>query len=175
MVVWRLKKDVGVTVSQLNIGERKTLNRWLNAVVDTADDIAKRYLDLKGVDEVSRRYDAPIASTQSLLALVGDSSSVQIGIGAPQDEFLDVVRALIGAEPDDDDLSSADIADALGEMANMLAGGVKVRMAKEDPSIRISLPLVIVGGIVQGTRINIAVAEVEMGECLVSLMVIKAK
>jgi CheY-specific phosphatase CheX len=55
-----------------------------------------------------------------------------------------IARAMLMSEPDDE-LAEADICDALGEVNNMVLGGIKTRIAEAFGEIQISIPSVIKG------------------------------
>jgi CheY-specific phosphatase CheX len=55
-----------------------------------------------------------------------------------------IARAMLMSEPDDD-LCEADVCDALGEVTNMVLGGIKTRIAETVGEIHISIPSVIKG------------------------------
>ena len=55
-----------------------------------------------------------------------------------------IARAMLMSEPDDV-LDEADICDALGEVNNMVIGGIKTRIAEAFGEIQISIPSVVKG------------------------------
>ncbi len=65
-----------------------------------------------------------------------------------------VAANMLGLEPDEE-VSEEDLADAVGEVANMVMGGVKSRMQDKIGSLEISVPTVISGRNLKST----------MGDC----------
>ena len=81
-------------------------------------------------------------------ALIGMSGALQgsIRLAAPDASALAIASALVGEEKTSID---AEAKDAFGEMCNMMAGGIQLRVEERMGKIRISPPLMIVG---QGHR-----------------------
>ena len=66
-----------------------------------------------------------------------------------------VTSLLLGLQPEKPNLDGDDVHDAIGEIANMVAGRIKNRICAEHPSLSISLPSVVSGtqfSIFQGVR-----------------------
>lgn len=72
------------------------------------------------------------------LARVGDHSRVMLGVVADDLSGPALARALLGMQPDEE-IDEADIDDALGEIANMIAGGVKTQV---DQTLQIGVPAI---------------------------------
>lgn len=119
------------------------LTDWMDALVSAVNELATTSL---GFEEGSLVAEQPLRSSLgSCVALVGDECSLQIGMGGSQENCMKLARALFGLESEDEDPSEQDLADALGEMANVVAGGVKTRMHDHAASMRLGLPLVMHG------------------------------
>jgi len=80
---------------------------------------------------------------------------------------------LLGCNEDTEPLPPADIADALGEIANMVAGGIKRRMAKHDSSIKLGLPFFLHGRIEPLAKQETAITEAMIGPVTAQLLLIK--
>ena len=65
-----------------------------------------------------------------------------------------VAKGMLCMEPDDE-VPDEDLADAIGEVANMVMGSVKTRIQDTVPSVEISIPTVICGRILKNS----------MGDC----------
>jgi len=75
------------------------------------------------------------------LTLVADQGSVIIGIVSDRKGLEFLTRTMLGMEPSDDEVEIADIADAMGELANVWGGQYKTDLASELQNIRIGLPM----------------------------------
>lgn len=115
------------------------LAAWLQAACQAADELATTMLgfsQLMTIDCQLALDGLPEAAMK--VALVGDPSKFHVGIVADAESGQALSRALLGMDPEDE-LEDADIDDSLGEIANMLAGGVKTRI---DQSLTLNVPVV---------------------------------
>jgi chemotaxis protein CheX len=80
-------------------------------------------------------------SITGMVGLVGTYSGV-LSIHCPQPLALKITANMLGMEEEE---ASEDINDALGEIANMLGGHVKMVLSKGGMDINISIPTVISG------------------------------
>ena len=129
---------------------RFTATQWRDAIQSTASEIARYAL---GFDGASVADPEPAEATAGMigahipmvgkesfeLSLVGTRAACQALSGA-------VLMMGIDAQ-----LAPAEIADAIGELANQLAGGVKRRLAGTCGDLELGLP-VFVNGSVEPTR-----------------------
>ena len=77
----------------------------------------------------------------AMIGLTGGFSGM-LGIHCPAEVGLAITGAMLGMEIEQID---ADVKDALGEIANMLAGGVKERFSAEKVALDLSIPTAISG------------------------------
>jgi chemotaxis protein CheX len=76
-----------------------------------------------------------------MVGLVGTYSGV-LAIHCPQSLAVTITANMLGMEPEE---VEEDINDALGEIANMLGGHVKMVLSKGGMDINISIPTIISG------------------------------
>ncbi len=86
-----------------------------------------------------KENEGPSSDVSSIIGFSGDASG-SVVLNFNFDTAAKIATAFAGIEIDQD---HADFADALGELANMVAGGAKAQF--EGLNISISLPSVIVG------------------------------
>jgi CheY-specific phosphatase CheX len=70
--------------------------------------------------------------------------------------------------------SEDDITDAIGEIANMLGGGVKKRLSGREPKLQLGLPIFVEGRIHAAHQAQTAFEKIRLGATTVELLVIKA-
>ena len=106
-------------------------------------------------------------------AMIGLSGgfSAMLGIHCPEAVGLAISGAMLGMEIDEID---ADVKDALGEIANMAAGGLKERFAAENIDLELAIPTAISGKsytIASSTRSNrlIIPFRVEQGQFFIEM------
>nr|CRH05440.1 Conserved protein of unknown function. Containing inhibitor of MCP methylation-like protein. Containing chemotaxis protein CheX domain [Candidatus Magnetococcus massalia] len=88
--------------------------------------------------------DGPSGQPENYSAVVGYSQSLEgsMRLSAPKSGALKIAGALMGEEAEEMD---AEMQDGFAEMANMIAGGVQVRVQDELGEISISPPIVVHG------------------------------
>ena len=91
----------------------------------------------------------PLASDKQVIgchvsAMIGLTGglSAMLGIHCPSAVGLAVAGAMLDMEPEEVD---ADVKDALGEIANMLAGGIKERLSTENIDLELAIPTAVAG------------------------------
>ncbi|MCF6267153.1 MAG: chemotaxis protein CheX [Desulfuromusa sp.] len=77
----------------------------------------------------------------AMIGLTGGFSAM-LGIHCPETVGLAISGAMLGMEIEEVD---ADVKDALGEIANMVAGGLKERFAAENIGLELAIPTAISG------------------------------
>ena len=76
-------------------------------------------------------------------------------------------------EPDEE-VSDADIADAVGELVNIVAGGVKQRMQDAAGGLRLGLPVFIHGYVQPTQQLEVSLASARIGEVDTHLMALRS-
>ena len=77
----------------------------------------------------------------AMIGLTGGFSGM-LGIHCPEEVGLAIAGAMLGMELEQID---ADVKDALGEITNMVAGGIKERFAAEQVPLQLAIPTAISG------------------------------
>jgi CheY-specific phosphatase CheX len=115
------------------------LEHWMDAAAAAAEDVASQALGLESSTSVGE--SAAPTGFGAFVALSGGDDKVQVGVMLDQAGGEALARALLGMPEDEAFASEGDLADAFGEIVNMVAGGVKTRMNEQVPGIQLGLPL----------------------------------
>jgi hypothetical protein len=121
-------------------GVSPTLDAVLPALITSAQELATTSLgagELTG-GAISAGWPSEVAG--AYVTLTGDRGDLTVGITATYPECGAMTRRML-LIPDDEALDTADAIDAISELANILAGGVKSRMADVDPTLRLGMPV----------------------------------
>jgi CheY-specific phosphatase CheX len=147
------------------------LDDWLKATVDAASEFASTTLgDTLQLAEQGSKMSQDL--TGCFVALVGDEGALQIGLAANPEGCQILAQALFAS---DEELPEEDVSDALGEMANIIAGGVKKRMATVQLSLVIGLPIVMDGHLRLAERQQMVTSDVRLGQVPVRLLIVGNK
>lgn len=112
----------------------------MNAVAESAADISRDVLGKSGESGSGEQANAD-EDSGAYVALIGEGIALQIGFAARPDTCRSLAGTLLGLDNAEASPAGQDVADAIGEIANMLAGGVKMRLDKHFPALRVGLPL----------------------------------
>jgi chemotaxis protein CheX len=77
----------------------------------------------------------------AMIGLTGDFSAM-LAIHCPETVGLAIAGAMLGIDLEEID---ADVKDALGEISNMIAGGIKEKFLEEEIKLELAIPTAIAG------------------------------
>ena len=137
------------------------LTEWVEALVGAANQLAVESLGFEEGKVVATETSLKSLVSGSLVALVGNQNSVEVGLCATADNSVNLARAFLGMEPEDEELSRADLDDTLGEMTNILAGALKSRMDGLVPAMQLGLPIVFQGLLGASTSAEVMVVHMQ--------------
>jgi chemotaxis protein CheX len=131
------------------------LERIAEAAVAGAGEVFETMLQLRPVPSETGdvRVSGPWIS--GIIGLASEAVAISIVIHFPQPLAQRVTLLLLGPQPGPPVVDGDDVHDAIGEIANMVAGRIKNRICGEFSGLSISLPSVVAGGqfsIFQGVR-----------------------
>lgn len=152
--------------------EQLSITDWRDALIAAANELATTSLGYAEGEILSTSATLPRIPLGSFVALTGERTSVQIGLAGSQGHCMLLARAMFCMAPEDEDLGDEDLADALGEMVNVLAGGVKIRLTGRVETLNIGLPIVVHGAIdvTKIAEVDVTLIRWETVEALVFLL-----
>lgn len=139
-----------------------TTEEWLRIIGGAADEVATVALGFEKCDVKVRSTAIGSQHVGAYLPLGTLEHPMQIALLAEPSGCQALAKALLGMDAGDEDLGDADLSDAVSELLNVLAGGVK-RRAQGRVEIQMGLPL-FVKGVIQGNEhLAIMAADVLIG------------
>lgn len=145
--------------------------KWEDAAVKSMIEISTSALGSDEPEVMAHRDGLPQGLTGACVAMVGDES-LQVGVFSDPSGCESMARALLGMAPEDA-IDAGDVADALGEIANMLAGAMKRHAGPTGAAMKLGLPVYIEGRIVERKRVA-AVTTICVGSVKAEVLVICA-
>ena len=145
---------------------------WVAAMADASTELALS-LGMDGVELLGWHDVPPTGMAGAYIPLLGEDQTLQLAMLATPDGCADLSRLLLGLEPADE-VSDADVADAVGELVNIVAGGVKQRMQDSAGLLRLGLPVFIHGYVQRTQQLEIALASARIGTVDAHLMALRA-
>jgi Chemotaxis phosphatase CheX len=145
---------------------------WLQAAVDSAVELGTTALGFDQASAEALHPESLPSGLGSYVPLLAPGLSLHIGLVADGEHCTELARALLGLSPEED-ASQDDVTDAIGEIANMLGGGVKTRLISREPKLQLGLPIFIDGKIQPGAHSETAVGNVSLGVIPIKVLVIR--
>ncbi len=147
------------------------------AIIDSTSDVFSTMIPLDAIPG-SPITEKMLSFHESITGMLGFSGDIKgmLRLHCPSMVALAITGSLLGMEVEQID---DDVHDAIGELANMVAGGLKVNLAEHNKNIELSIPTAIGGisytihGLASAERITIPFA-LKTGQMLVELEFIRA-
>jgi len=118
-----------------------SIHAWVEALEQAAIEVGELALGFEGCAVISREVTAPKGVSGAYLPLFGGSGeSLYIGWLASRESSQALARGLLGLTANEE-LPPDDIADAMGEVVNILAGGLKRRILSSVHPLALGLPI----------------------------------
>ena len=140
-----------------------TLRHWRTAVEGAATEIATHALSFPGVvvlDPVAAERSAALIGAH--IPLVGGGQAFDMALVSSREGCEALSRAILclGARPA---ICDAEIVDAIGEIANMLAGAMKRRLADHGAHLALGLPIFVHGYLQPSDRTAVIALPIRFG------------
>lgn len=149
---------------------------WTDALVRTTGDVARQALSIPtGCDLVGEIERLSLQTSGAYLALISPEVQLQIGIAAAREDCTRLAGALMMMDADDPELTESVVADAFGELVNILGGALKTEMEPRYTALTLGLPTMIHGHITANERQELQVTRVDLGETEAYLIVLMNK
>ncbi|WP_321368683.1 chemotaxis protein CheX [uncultured Desulfuromusa sp.] len=112
-------------------------------IVETTEEIFSTmiFMDVSSEAPIEQGKQDLGCHVSAMIGLTGHFSAM-LGIHCPEDVGLAISGAMLGMDIEE---INADVKDALGEIANMTAGGIKERFAAESINLELAIPTAISG------------------------------
>lgn len=153
------------------IDTKMAISEWLDATVDAAKETAETMLGYETVTTIEMSDGWPDKLSGSYIPLVSEEYKLQIGLISDSMGCSELAEKLLGMEPP----SKEDIADSVGEIMNMIAGGVKNRVNDRATSLKIGFPIYVVGSIHVSDNMEKAIAEVRFDNTKAKIVILQLR
>lgn len=143
---------------------------WLAAAEDALREVAATALGCADIASSASPLPSPLGLGGAYVQLMSEREVVVVGLCAAAPALAALSGALLGCAGAD--VSPADVTDAVGEVANMLAGGVKRRLSAAHPGLQLGLPLFIRGHLEPRERQALRVTELRLAADITLVVVV---
>jgi CheY-specific phosphatase CheX len=147
------------------------LGSWLMDLEGAFEEVSSTALGFPGM-VVTGRHEQPPPLHGAYLGLVGPTGALQIGLASSPAGCQALAKGLMGMGPDEPALPDNEVADAVCEVINIVAGAFKARVRDRASPLQMGLPVFIQGAVQPTERIAVRVAEVKFGEVPAVLLLV---
>jgi CheY-specific phosphatase CheX len=144
---------------------------WMVDLEVSFDEMARTALGF-GEFAVTGRHEAPPSLHGAYLGLVGPTGAIQIGVASDEAGCQALARGLMGMTPADAALPEAEVADAVCEIINIVAGAFKGRVRDRANPLQLGLPVFIHGKVQSTEHLAVQVTEVKFGSVPAALLLV---
>jgi chemotaxis protein CheX len=145
---------------------------WQQAATEVAFEIGSSVLAFGQCSPPERLAAIGDGRRGAYVPILSGDYSLHVGIVSDGAGCANLTRALLGMGPDED-VSLDDVRDAVGEIANMVAGGVKTRITARGIPVQIGLPIFIHGHIEGGAATQSMVSQMKFDDVDICVTIIK--
>ncbi len=147
------------------------IETWTDVALECTRELAVDLLGLDGFEIVCRNRGLSPSVQGAFLPLIRDDSSLHVGIFSDADAIRRLACALLQVEEQDEEPDGSEVADAVGEITNVLAGAVKTRLEDAAPDTELGLPLFTGGEVSFGHGARASIIDLDLGGIPVTLLV----
>jgi hypothetical protein len=145
----------------------------LLALTESASELTAAVLG--GVDFAALAETSPPAGGHgAYLGLATKDEPIQVGVVVDIGGCQLLSKLLLGMDPRDEDLPQADVSDAMCEIINIVAGGLKRRMS-ERMKVTLGLPIFVAGHPLPNQQQEVEQRAVQIGGARVNLLILTQK
>jgi CheY-specific phosphatase CheX len=145
---------------------------WLGELESAFGDVAAAALGLERVEVTARGGGTPSTWQGAYLGLVGPAGGFQIGLASDEEGCQTLAKGLLGIEREAGALSVEEMADALCEIVNIVAGAFKGRVRDRAAPLQMGLPVFFHGPVQETERTALSVAEIRAGGTPAALVLV---
>lgn len=112
-------------------------------IIDSTEEIFTTmvFMPITAGEPLTEGQEVLDCHVSAMIGLSGDMTSM-LSIHCPGNVGIGITDEMLGMEVEE---VNADVKDTLGEIANMLAGGLKESLAAEEISLELSIPTTVSG------------------------------
>lgn len=146
------------------------IEHWLAALGSTTKELASYALG--GVTStLGAPREADLSGMEgAYISLLGGASALDLALLAPPPACRELAAAMLGGGGPS--LTDVEIADAVGELVNMLGGGIKRRMSSHAVDLELGLPKFIHGHVQRTERVTTTCVPVRFGSIEAHILII---
>ena len=151
-----------------------SLGDWLAAATDAAGEVAVGLLGVEHLRVGPGGAIHPSGSSGAYVPLFTDGYALHVGLVSSDPGCVSLAAIMLGLGGQTEGPSPEDVADAVGELANMLAGVMKRQFEGRIESCNVGLPVFVRGEVVT-EGLDSVVARVGLDDVEAEIVVLRGK
>ncbi|HTN51308.1 MAG TPA: chemotaxis protein CheX [Anaeromyxobacter sp.] len=148
------------------------MSGWVEELAGAFEEVARAALGVEAFALGGRTESPPGGYQGAYMGLVAPTGAIQIGVAADEGGCQDLAKRLLGMDPTEPDLPAAEMADAVCEIVNIVAGGFKTRVRDRAPALQMGLPTFFRGPAQPTEHTAVVVAEVRLGSMPAAVLLV---
>jgi hypothetical protein len=157
------------------VANMSTLAQWQVAVEGAANEIATYALSFEGATVgAAVSHSVVDGLVGAHIPMLGGPEALELALVGEPANCRRLAAAMLMTD-DPSSLSESDVADAVGEAINMLAGSVKRRMQSDGTELELGLPVFIVGHIKHTEHISVSPLPAKFGPIDMFVLVVSRR
>lgn len=150
-----------------------SLEQWLDVAVEATTETANKALACDSVAVAKPNRGPHLAPAGAYVPIISQKERILIGLVASEDGCMSLARSLLCMETDEADPEEQDIADAIQEIVNIVAGVVQRRAANQVGTVELGLPMFVVGKMRRASNEALAFAEMQFDQVSADLVLLR--
>lgn len=135
---------------------------WTASVHQSVGEVASLALGADLRSPGAERVLPPLSG--AYIPLMTSRDTVRVGVLASPEACEALARLFLAADEETPKLADADVADALCEFVNIVAGVLKRNLAAKLPALQVGLPLFVAGPVVDHGHAEVSTSQVRLGD-----------
>lgn len=153
------------------MGAPVTTEAWMSCILDAVGEVSEMTFE-SPANDIQRSAKLPSGREGSLLPLQKGTESLHLGVLSDKAGCIALTRGLLQMEVDEE-VADEDIADAVGEIVNILAGVVQRALDGEGDGVKLGFPVYIRGEIIAPHKSEALCANLNLGPARADIIIVR--
>jgi len=153
---------------------KPTILQWLDWALQATEEAGSEILSCKNLCIRHRGTGTPPDAHGAYVQMGVEGVPLYLGLLSSKAGCKDMARALLRMKPEEADPCEEDIADAVGEIANIFAGLMAQKLVNEFPTIKLEMPLFVTGRSRRSGQVESALADIRFDHIDAHVVIVRS-
>ena len=146
---------------------------WLQVAVDATRETGETSLGCESISQIDGAGAKPTSAEGAYVPLVASKERFLLGMLASETTCQSLARRLLGMEDDEEEPTQEDVADAVGEIVNIVAGVMQRQLADAVGAVELGLPFYVRGKVATTDKHEVGVCNLDLDGMGIELVVVR--